>query len=150
MADIVRRDPFVGSLRQAMENFFDDGFFRDPLATFPRFISDEGSLPLDVYEKDGKLMVEASLPGFAKNEIDVQVHDGVLSIKAQHSEDKEESKDNGKYYRRERSWNAVSRRVALPGVVDDANVEATLKDGVLTLSVPQAEKAKPKQIEIKG
>jgi HSP20 family protein len=149
MADIVPVEPFrwmdrdFGNLRQMMDRVFDDTFFRTP-ATMP----DEGSLALDVLEKDGKVVVKASLPGFKKEEIDVELHDGVLYIKAEHEEEKEEK--DAKFYRRERRYGAVARRVALPGAVAEADVNAELKDGVLTLTLPVPEKAQPKQIEIKG
>lgn len=150
--DVVRRDPFSGfegltPFRRMMDRMFDDPFFRS--AGFGSF-SEEGTLALDVYEKDGALKVEASLPGFKKDEIDVQVHDGILSIKAQKSTEHVEGEQGGKYYRRERSWGAVSRRVALPGIVKDAPVEAELKNGVLTLTIPLPPEQQPKQIEIKG
>lgn len=149
MADIIPTEPFrfmdrdFGNLRRMMDRVFDDTFFRSP-AVF----GDEGSLALDVMEKDGNVVVKASLPGFTKEEIDVQVHDGVLYIKAEHTEEKEEK--DAKFYRRERRYGAVSRRVALPGAVSDADVNAELKDGVLTLSLPVPQKAQPKQIEIKA
>jgi HSP20 family protein len=154
--DVVRRDPFAGSFgpfRQAMDRFFEDPFFRTPFPV-PSFNgltgSDDGTLALDVYEKDNQLVVEASLPGYKKEDVDVQVHDGILSIKAQRSSETEEGEPGGKFYRRERSWGSVSRRIALPGVVKDATVEAELKNGVLKLAIPLPEKATPKQIEIKG
>ena len=146
--DLVRRDPFLTPFRQVMDRFFDDPFFRSAFPSFGE--GDEGTLALDVYEKDGHLMVEASLPGYKKDEIDVQVHDGILSIKAQRSEEHEEGEKGGRYYRRERSWGSVSRRVALPGIVKDADVDAELKNGVLRLAIPIPEKATAKQIEIKG
>jgi len=147
MADIVRHDPF-GSMRQAMDRLFDDSLFRDSFFRGPARMSDEGTLPIDISETDSDLIVRASLPGFDKDEIDVDVHEGVLSIKAQHSEDHEEKGE--RFYRRERSFGAVSRRIALPGIVADADVEADLKGGVLTLRIPIPEKPKPKQIEIKA
>ena len=70
------------------------------------------------------------------------------SLSAQRSEQHEEQ--DGHYYRRERSWDSQSRRVALPGVVKDAPVDATLKDGGLVLRIPLPEQAGPKQIEIKS
>jgi HSP20 family protein len=109
---------------------------------------DEGTLPVDIAESEGKLLVKASLPGFAKDDIDVQVNEGVLSIKAEHSDETETK--NEKFYRRERRYGSVSRRIALPGIVHDAPVDAQLKDGVLTLAIEVPEKAKPKQIEIKA
>ena len=145
MADITRRDPFgmPSNLRTPMERIFEDPFFRHPMG----FVSEEGTLPLDIAENDKEIVVRADLPGYSKDQLDVQVHDGVLSIRAQRSDEHEEQTD--RYYRRERSWGSMSRRVALPGVVKDAPVEASLKDGVLTLSIAVPEQAGPKQIEIK-
>jgi HSP20 family protein len=142
MADIVRHDPF-NTLRQTMDRLFDDGLFRAPA----RF-SDEGTLPVDISETDANLTVRASMPGFEPGEIDVNVNEGVLSIKGQHVEEHEEQGE--RFYRRERSTGAVSRRIALPGIVADSEVDAELKGGVLTLRIPIPEKAQPKQIEIKA
>ena len=145
MADLMRRDPFgMESLRQTVDRLFDDSFFRSP---FLARHDDEGSLALDIAEKDGKLVVRASLPGFTKEEVDIQVKDGILSIKAEHSEEHEDK--NERYYRRERRYGAVSRRVALPGVVTDSNVDAELKDGVLTLTI-DAPTEQSRKIEIRG
>lgn len=146
MADIIRRDPFGmnGNLRHVMERFFDEPFFRHPAG----FMSEEGTLPLDISQTQQEIVVKADLPGFGKDEVDVQLHDGVLSISAQHDEEHEEQTD--RLYRRERSWGSLSRRVALPGVVKDAPVEAALKDGVLTLKIALPEQVGPKQIEIKS
>jgi HSP20 family protein len=140
---IVRRDPFVG-MRQVMDRLFDESFFR-PIHTHSW---DEGTLPVDVYERDGSLQVEASLPGFTKDDIDIQVHEGVLSINAKHTA--EDEAGSGRYFRRERHINSVSRRIALPDVVQDAEVDAELTNGVLTLSLPLQEKPQPRQIEIRG
>lgn len=142
VTDIVRHDPFT-NLRQTMDRLFDDSFFRTPARLF-----DEGTLPVDISEQEGELLVKASLPGFETDDIDVQVTEGVLSIKAKHSEEHEEQGE--RFYRRERTFGSVSRRIALPGIVHDAEVEAELKSGVLTLHIPLPEKAQPKQIAIKN
>jgi HSP20 family protein len=126
-----------------MEFVTNDPFFRGT----PVALSEEGTLPLDIVEEGGDIVVHASLPGFRKEDIDIQIHNGVLSIKAEHSEESEQ-KDRH-YYRRERRVGSVSRRIALPGVVSEANANAEFKDGVLTLRIPQAEVAKPKQIKVK-
>jgi len=150
VADIVRRDPFdlVGDfagMRRAMDRLLDDRFFRSPLFATS---SDEGTLAVDVLEHEGKIVVRASLPGFTKEDLDVQLHEGVLSIKAERTEETEEKGD--RWYRREPHTGSVSRRIALPGVVTDADVTAELKDGVLTVAVPTPEKPGPKQIEIQA
>ena len=70
MADIVRRDPFeLGGLRQMMERMFDEPFFRVPAAAAGW---DEGTLPVDISEAEGKLVVRASLPGFKKEDIETK------------------------------------------------------------------------------
>src|SRR5215207_5563058 len=106
MADIVRRDPFDGhlpfaALRQAMDRLHDDSFFRSP--TFGTW--DEGTLAVDISEKDHQMVVRASVPGFKKEDIDVQVHEGVLAINARHTEEDEEQGET--YYRKERRVGSV-------------------------------------------
>ena len=140
MFDIIRRTPLDRSFQDLVEFVAGDPFFRN-VGT-----DTEGTLALDVAEGDGEIIVRASLPGFDKDDIDVQIHNGVLSIKAEHTEEKE-TKDE-RYYRKERRVGSVSRRIALPGVVSETSANAELKDGVLTLRIPQAEVARPKQIPI--
>ncbi len=148
MSDLTIRDQFVPSVfRNAFDRFFDEPFFRG-FPTIASFVPMEAALPIDVAERDGKLVVEASLPGYKKDEIEVQVHDGTLMIKAERKQETEEQ--DGKFYRRERSWGAVSRTVALPADVDEAVVDAELKNGVLTVSLPLLEQHGPKSIEIRG
>ena len=147
MADIIRRDPFA-NVRQVMDRLFEDPFRRWPAGDGAGWSIEEGTLPVDVAESDGRIEVRASLPGFRKEDIDVQVHEGVLSIKARRDEERE-TKDE-RFYRRERVSGSLSRRVALPGVVRDASVDAELADGVLTLALPLPERAQPQRVEIRG
>ena len=105
MADIMRIDPFraldrdFGNLRAVLDRLTSDGFR-------PSLI-DEGSLDVDVYERDGKVVVEASLPGFKPGEIKAQLREGVLAINAEHSQDRAKNEEN--YYRRERRYGALCR-----------------------------------------
>ena len=97
-----------------------------------------GTLPLDLSEADGEFVIRASLPGFKRDDIDVQIHDGVLSISAKRAD---ECETNGeKYYRRERRYGSVRRRISLPNAVTASNAVASLDDGVLTLRLPLARK----------
>ena len=143
---LMRRNPWLGSdfssLRRAMDRFFDDSFFS--ASTGARSYA---TLPVDISERDGDLVVRASVPGYGKAEIDVQVEGGVLSITATHEA---ESDDQGERYdRRERRSGSLSRRIALPRKIRDAEVDAELADGVLTLTIPTPKDQQPKQIEIK-
>ena len=119
---------------------------------FPSFAAsglwDEGLLPVDISRNDQEVIVRASLPGFKKEDVEVQLNDGVLSIKAERTSESETTDE--RYYRKERRYGAVSRRVALPGIVGSAEAAAELQNGVLTVCVPVTEAAKPKRVEIKG
>jgi HSP20 family protein len=157
MSDLMIRDPFgpafvQGPLRNAFERFFDEPLFRGlpSIATFgqPEAAGVIAALPVDIVERDGALHVEASLPGYKKDEVEVQVQDGVLTIKAERKQESEEQ--NGKFYRRERIWGSVSRRISLPAEVDESAVDAELKNGVLTLRLPLPEQRGPKSIEVRG
>ena len=144
MLELIRRDPVGRSVRDLLGFVAEDPFFRMPRPT--NGAGPEGALALDIAEGDGELIVRASVPGFAKEDIDVQIHDGVLTIKAEQSQEKQT--EDERFYRRERRTGSVSRRVTLPGEVAAAGTKAALADGVLTLRIPQAEAAKPKQIPI--
>ncbi|MBL0921253.1 MAG: Hsp20/alpha crystallin family protein [Phycisphaerales bacterium] len=125
---------------------FEDPFFAVRTAPLGAAAVDEGSLALDISEDNDNVIVRASLPGFARENIEVEVHDGVLTIKAEHTEESEESGEQ--YYRKERRFGSVSRRVALPSPVNEDGAKAELKDGVLTLRFPRAVKSTGRKVQI--
>jgi len=127
-----------------------DSFFGAPFAAPARGPS---SLPLDVYEKDGVITVRAALPGLKRGDIAISVHEGVLRIEAADGARAEASDEDGRWLRREVASSralsgAWSRRLRLPEDVDAAAITAALADGVLTLTLPRAEKPAPRVIEI--
>ncbi len=143
MMSLIRRDPFENAgLSRLFGQLTNEPFFTSELSQL-----DEGTLPLDISEDDKHVIVRASVPGFDRKDIEVEVNNGVLTIKATHTEEKEEK--NEKFYRRERRFGSMSRRVALPSTVEDSKTNAELKDGVLTLTIPKSEKALPKKVQIK-
>jgi HSP20 family protein len=148
MADLIRWDPFreAVSLRDAMDRLLEDSFVR-PRGEWPTLASREQSLALDVYETDENLVVEASMPGTKPEEVDISVVGNTLTIKAEREEQREK-KEEGRYYFRERRYGAFQRSIGLPVDVDADKAEATFKDGVLKLSLPKAEEAKPKRIQV--
>ena len=102
---------------------------------------------VDVSETDEEISVVAELPGLRKEDVDVTVADGFLTIKG---EKKQESESKEKrIHRVERSYGAFSRRFQLPAEVNSESISAVYNDGVLTVTLPKAEAAKPKQIEVK-
>jgi len=107
-----------------------------------------GAFPaMNVWETDQAVTVEVEVPGVALSDLDVQVVGNELTIRG---ERKEEHVKDGVYHRRERSAAKFTRTIELPVPVDESKVEASLKDGVLTVTLPKAEAAKPRKIAIKG
>ena len=102
---------------------------------------------LDVVDNDDSFLVQAALPGLAAEDIHVSVEDDVLTIKAERSEEHEESDE--RYLLRERSYGTFRRSVRLPDGVDAENVSAEIQDGVLSLTLPKREEYMPKEIEVK-
>ncbi len=100
---------------------------------------------MDVYEKDGKLVVKAELPGMKKEDVEVTVEEGDLVIKGERKTESEVKQED--YYRSERSYGSFYRRVPLPEGVDPEKATATYADGILEIDVPLP--AKPKQTERK-
>jgi len=126
-----------------------DRLFEAPLAEFARgsqLLS--GWTPaLDVFEDKDNVIVKAELPGMKKEEIEVSLHDGTLSISG---ERKNESKfEDAEIYRAERFVGRFQRSVSLPTSVASDKVSAQYKDGILTITLPKTEEAKPKQIDVK-
>ena len=126
-----------------------------PLIDFKPLLWDEDEWPemkmtdgLNVYEEGDKVMVEAAVPGIPSDKIKVTYEDGVLRISAR-AEDKEVEKKGKKIIHQ---WNKVSSfeyTTYLPRPIDTKKLEAKVKDGVITVSAPVAETAKPKEIEVK-
>lgn len=108
--------------------------------------AEDGTLALDISEDDRDVIVRASLPGFAKDEVEVELHEGELSIKAQHAEETEQRGE--RFYRRERRVGSVSRRVTLPEIASDGEARAELRDGVLTVRVPRAKPETARKVRI--
>ena len=133
------------------ENLFDD-FFSDPFGT--RFM--QGRDPLfgkhgkalmrtDVRETEDSYELDVDLPGFKKDEIDLDLQDGYLTIRAAKGLDKDEQDKRGKYIRQERYAGALSRSFYVGEAVEPDQVTAKFEDGILRLTVPKtAKKELPK------
>jgi HSP20 family protein len=142
---IVRRSSPLGelvSLRAAMDRLFEDSFVR------PRAWSAgaDQALPLDVRTTSDELVVQAALPGFRPEDVDITVEDGTLTIRGEWATERQEGE--GETLIAEIRRGSVSRAVALPSGLEPDKAKADFEHGVLTLRIPRAEAVKPRQIRI--
>jgi len=107
-----------------------------------------GWLPvIDLYDERDHLVLKAEVPGMKKEDIDISLHGDVLTLSGERKE--EEVFDKAETYRSERFLGRFQRTLTLPVGVDASKVQASYKDGILTVTLPKAEEAKPKHIEVK-
>lgn len=101
---------------------------------------------LDMVENNDDFVVTADLPGVSRDNVDLSVADNVLTIKGDKQGEQEDG--NGNYYRKESWEGSFQRTVSLPQGVDADKVKAEMKDGVLTITLPKREEAKPRKISV--
>lgn len=106
-------------------------------------------IQMDVYEEGDNVKVRVKAPGFKREEIDVSVESGNITVTGKASEEIKEEDKKRKYFRREISKRSFTRTCALPVDVVAGKADAKFEDGVLTVSLPKSEEAKPKKIDIK-
>lgn len=118
--------------RRSENNLFDvfDRFFERSNAALPDFRT-------DIRELDGSYLLEAELPGFNKEDLNLELKDGVLTISATHKEESEEKDEQGNYLRRERRYGSYSRSFDVSGI-DEQNISASYENGILKLTLPKA------------
>lgn len=128
-------DPLL-SLRHEMDDLFERFFGNGDLAAW----ADASFNPkVDVKETDTEVSVTAELPGMDEKEVDIAIADGTLSIKGEKKSEKEEKSENR--YSVERTYGSFQRRIALPCEVEADKAKATLKKGVLSITLPKSAKA---------
>ena len=102
---------------------------------------------VDIYETEQNLIVKADLPDIKPEELDIRVENNILTIRGQRQFEKKVNESN--YLRVERSYGSFSRSFSLANTVNTEAIQAEYKNGVLTLTVPKREEAKPKQIKVR-
>lgn len=148
LTDIVRFNP-TDDLRQ-MQRFMDRFWGNYPrtaredveLTTF-----EEAALPVDVFEANGNLVVKAALPGVEAKDIDINVTDGVLSIRAETRTEKDVTEGN--WHRQEYRYGKYARSFRMPPDVDASKAMAKFENGMLRLTFPKSEPTKDKSIHVK-
>ncbi len=132
------------TLRQAMDRLLGESFVR-PLSLWPQL--ELADVPIDMYQTDKDVVVKATLPGVDAEDAEIPISGDILTIKGEHSE--EEEVNEGDYIHRERRIGTFSRSVALPVSVESNKADAVFDKGVLTVTLPKKEAAKPKKIKAK-
>jgi HSP20 family protein len=103
--------------------------------------------PVDIYETEHALVLKADVPDVNPNEVQIQIEEGTLMIKGERKFEKVEGRGSG-YHRIERSYGEFARYFSLPETVDHENVKADYRNGVLTVTLPKKEAAKPRTIKV--
>ena len=101
---------------------------------------------VDVLDKENMIVINAELPGVEKKNVSVNLEKGILTLMGVRNNGSEA--ENKHYYRRERFFGKFHRAFKLPDTLDSEKIRADFKDGILTIEIPKAEKAKPKQITV--
>ena len=136
-----------GEMATPFEQMF-DRFFRPNLPYPWEEEQVTGNYPVDIREVDDRIVVDAEMPGFRRDDIDISLEDGVLRIAAERRPGEEKEK-KGTEHLRERRFTRVERAFTLPAHVEEEKVEARLEEGVLHLEMPKAGESKPRRIKIK-
>lgn len=147
MAIVRWLDPFrdLSTIQERMNQIFEDALSRSKG-------KEEGiragmwTPAVDIYENNDSVIVKAELPGVTKDQISVEVKDGILSLRGERKFEKEVKEEN--YHRVERSYGSFQRSFSLPVSVDQDKVTAKFQDGVLEVKLPKKEQARPKQIQV--
>jgi len=138
-----KKDDSVNSLQKQMNSMF-DSFFRG----FDLDVSRGGFSPaLDVNETPEAVIVKAEIPGIPVKDVDISLTGDVLTISGEKKEEKEEKGEN--YHRVERSFGSFHRSVSLPSYIDSAKVEASARDGILTITIGKKPEMKARKISVK-
>jgi HSP20 family protein len=141
MSIVIRRNPIreMAAMQTAMDRFFED--------TLRGFEGNDNALALDVHESDEAYLLMSNLPGISTDDIDITLHDGVLTISAELP--KAEVNEGIRVRIQERPYGTYTRSLRLPKAVDNNAVEAAYENGVLMLTLPKSAEAQPRQIPIR-
>ena len=144
MRTLIRWEPFGGasSLQDQVNRLFSDIFERK---------TEESSLTawapsVDIYETEHELVIKADLPEVDPKDLDIRVENNILTIRGERKFEKNVNQDN--YLRVERAYGSFARSFTLANTVNAEAIKADYQNGVLTLTIPKKEEAKPKQIKV--
>jgi HSP20 family protein len=139
-------EPYTGLRR--LNSVLDEAFSAWPFQGENGAITSSWSPAVDVFEDKDSVKIVAELPGVKSDDVKLSIENNVLTI---HGEKRQETEDKTeRVHRYERSYGAFERAFALPNSIDADRIEAGYENGILTVTVPKAEKARPREIPVKA
>ena len=121
---------------------------REPAAFSAPQEDGEGQLTIDVYQTDNDVVIRSTIAGVKPEDLDVSINNDMITIRGERRKDEEVSDEN--YYYQECYWGSFSRSVILPVDVLPEKIEASMKNGILTIRLPKADTNKTKKIQVRG
>lgn len=150
---MARWDPWsdLFNLQNEMSRWVNEVFGGSPvlgpsMGRITTGVSPMAHLPLDIRQTDKEFLVEASVPGFTPEEVEVTADQGILTLRGEHKVD--ESEKEGTYLRRERGEYSFLRQLTLPADVKEGEITATFANGVLKVHLPRIEAVPPRRIQV--
>lgn len=146
---IIRWEPFrdLVGIQERMNRLFDEAF-----RGVSRPAEDDWALggswapAVDIFEREGNIVLQAELPGVDPKDVDIRVENNVLTLRGERKWDNEVKRES--YHRVERAYGAFSRSFTLPTIVETEKIKAEYKEGLLRVTLPKKEEARPKQIPV--
>jgi HSP20 family protein len=145
---MVRWEPFrdLLSLQERMNRIFDESYRARTGSEDDWALGGSWAPPVDIYERDGNIVLKAELAGLDPKDVEIRVENNVLTLRGERKFENEVKRES--FHRVERSYGTFTRSFTLPSAVDTERIKADFKDGVLQVTLPTREEAKPKQIAI--
>jgi HSP20 family protein len=134
----------IFNMQREMNKMF-DSFFHG--VDEPSLLNGNWMPAVDVAEEDNEYVVKIELPGVNKDDVKITLESNILTIRGEKKAEKETKERN--YHRMERSYGSFQRSFTLPTTVKNDKIDAEYRDGILSITLPKAEEAKPKHIEVK-
>jgi HSP20 family protein len=148
------RDPFetMQRLSDEMDQLFDSFFYGRPVSRQARHsaLQNLWAPEVELCEEGNQLRVCVDLPGVAKDNVKIDIHEGMLTIQGERREERTDDGEGQKFRRSERRYGSFYRSIPLPEGVETENAQAKMKDGVLEVSIPITPAKQPKRLEIHG
>ena len=139
----------VDQLQDSIQRMFDNPFTLGA-TRFPRIEALGWIPPFEITESEKALVMTVELPGLDKSDVKIDISDNVLTLRGEKKSEHTEKDEKKEFFLEERSYGVFERSFALPSTVDADRIEARYDNGILTVTLPKAERARPRQIEVKS